>query len=179
MKNIQEIIIWLFQNQDYYDEIKFIRDLVCEDCKSKGYPIRTGPNCKHRIYSAEYEFYDYFNSLVNLLEAREVCSKIEPLLQKYDNLPLNDINALDFWCNELLEFEEKHLLNFRISDLESLDKNGVLIGVKPANTKIYKKKQFIIPKKGFENLFRINKLLEEHFTIESTSFPTIEILNLK
>ncbi|MEC5158861.1 hypothetical protein [Chryseobacterium sp. MP_3.2] len=166
-KSLEQINRWLLENQGYYDSIKFIRPLRCEDCEENNYPLRTGPNCKHRIYAKEYEFFNYFNSLVTFLETFEVNKKCLPLLQMYDDLPSNDSKALDAWCSKLLEFEEENLTTFILSDLKVLDAEGKIIGVKPNLTKLYSNDPFVVPVEGFENLLRIHKLFHEHFTIQN------------
>lgn len=163
-KSIRSIKIWLLENQVYYDNIKFIRPLRCEDCEENNYPLRTGPNCKHRIYEKEFQFFDYFNSLVTFLETFEANKKCIPLLHNYDELPPNDIKALDTWCSQLLKFEEENLTTFILSDLQVLDDIGKIVGVKPYITELYNADPFVVPLEGFENLLRIHKLFNEHFT---------------
>lgn len=167
VKSLEDINIWLLENQKYYDSIKFIRPLRCEDCEEKNYPLRTGPNCKHRIYEKEFQFFEYFNSLVILLETFEANKRCAPLLQNYDELPPNDIKALDNWCLELLKFEEEHLTSFTLANLQVLDSKGKIIGVKPKFTVLYSANPFVVPVEGFENLLRIHSLFNEHFTIHN------------
>jgi len=172
MKSLTDINIWLLQNQEYYDKISGICQMTCEDCAGKTIPYVAGEKCIRNMYKKEFDFYEYYRTLVLLLELRTINDRCAPIVKVYNSLPVEDISAVDSWCVKALEFSDNSFENYLIEKNIVYDAKGVCIGIKPNYSLLYGLNPFLLPVEGFEHLIEFQEIFNKEFIIERTTvFP--------
>lgn len=166
--DFDSLITWLLQNQEYYDKISGICQMTCEDCKGKTIPYAASDKCIRNIYKKESLFYEYYRTMVLLLELRNISDNCEPFVSDYHLIPQEDIKAIDCWCIKALEFSDNSFQNYHIDNNIVYNHNKECIGIRPNFSVLYKENPFILSIEGFENLIEFQEIMNKEFTIERT-----------
>lgn len=168
IKPMREINIWLLQNQEYYVKILGICQMTCEDCAGKTIPYVAGEKCIRNIYKKEFDFYEYFMTLVLLLELQVISDRCAPFVNEYNSIAVRDIDAVDSWCLKALEFSDNSFQNCHIEKNILYDDQNRFIGIRPIYSALYEENPFVLPVDGFENLIEFQQIFNKEFTITRT-----------
>lgn len=151
--------------------------MTCEDCKGKTIPYAASDKCIRNIYKKESLFYEYYRTMVLLLELRNISDNCEPFVSDYHLIPQEDIKAIDCWCIKALEFSDNSFQNYHIDNNIVYNHNKECIGIRPNFSVLYKENPFILSIEGFENLIEFQEIMNKEFTIERTPVFSLPAYN--
>ncbi|GEM_PF-4780907 len=165
MKTLIDLKLFILKERKRFEEIQQLENLYNEK------KIQDKSLLKLYILPKEdIDFYDFYKSIQILIECSDCNHFFKPLVEEYLQIPKNNTLEQELWGLKFDEINSKYLYKTCFEEVNIIYDNYKPIAIKPSNTNIYKKKPFLLSKKGFENIincFIIRSGIGTHYTYPS------------